>query len=378
MMYVGDSWVHALVNLYMAGDDIWLRNAIEQFDYSRMPDGNITSCYPLKSTFVHPNFSLIWVEMLYDFMMYCGDKEFIRKYIQGIRSTLAWFDNNLLDNGLVGRPAGSYFVDWYSEDAFSGAGCYPGSRNGNSSVVTLHYAATMLRAAALFDYLGMPGDAVILKQKSEKVKADVIAACWDGQKGLFAENPDKKFYDERTNIMAIKAQVFNDAEQKKLLVRCLDDMAISKPTYYFRSNHFREMRRLGEGEQMDKVLDIWKDLLPLNMTTTPERIVKQRSEAHPWSASPSIAFINLVAGISPAEPGYKSVSIEPALGPLKFIKASYPHYLGSIKVDLKKTSKNGIEGTVELPKGLTGVFRFNGKVISLTEGVIQLKIENGE
>ena len=374
MMYVGDSWVHALVNLYMTGDDVWLRNAIEQFDYSRMPDGNITSCYPLKSTFVHPNYTLVWLEMLHDFMMYCDDKEFIRKYVHSIRSTFAWFDNNLLENGLVGKPVGSYFVDWYGEDEFPGVGNYPGSDNGNSAVTTLHYAATMLRAAELFEYLGMQGDAIVMRQKAEKVKADVIAACWDEQRGLFAENPDKKFYDERANIMAIKAQVFNDAEQKKLLARCLDDKTISKSTYYFRTNHFREMRRLGEGDLMDKVLDIWKDLLPLNMTTTPERIVHQRSEAHPWSAAPNIAFINLAAGINPAEPGYKSVSIEPALGTLTFIKASYPHYLGAIRVDLKKTAKNGIEGTVELPKGLTGVFRFNDKIISLTEGIQKISL----
>jgi hypothetical protein len=374
MMYVGDSWVHALVNLYMTGDDVWLRNAIEQFDYSRMPDGNITSCYPLKSTFIHPNFSLVWVEMLYDFMMHCDDREFIRKYVQSIRSTLVWFENNLLENGLVGKPVGSYFVDWYGEADFPGAGVYPGSKNGNSAVVTLHYAATLLRAAELFDYLGLRDEAVVLRQKAERVKADVITACWDEQKGLFAENPDRKFYDERTNIMAIKARVFDKAKQKELLIRCLDNKSVSKPAYYFRMNHFREMRRLGEGSRTDQVLDIWKDLLPLNMTTTPERVVKHRSEAHPWSASPSVAFISLVAGIAPGEPGYRSVCIEPALGHLKFVKASYPHYLGDIKVELKKTAGNGIEGTVELPEGLTGVFRFNNKEISLTEGIQKISL----
>jgi hypothetical protein len=81
-----------------------------------------------------------------------------------------------------------------------------------------------------------------------------------------------------------------------------------------------------------------------------------------------MAFISVVAGIFPAEPGYKSVSIEPALGSLNYVKASYPHYLGDIKVEMKKRS-GGIEGSVELPKGLKGVFKFNGKMINLKEGV---------
>jgi len=368
MMYVGDSRIHALVNLFLTGDDIWLRNAIEQFDYSRMPDGNITSCYPLKSTFVHPTFSLVWVDMLHDFMMYCNDKEFVRKYAQSVRSTLAWFENNLLDNGMVGKPVGSYFVDWYSEPAFHGAGAYPGADNGNSAVVTLHYAATLLRASELFDYLGLQKEADAYRAKAEKVKADVIATCWDEYRGLFAENPDKKFFDERANIMAIRSRVFDEDAQKKILERCLNDSTISKPSYYFRNNHFNEMRRLNEGDLIDKVLDVWKDLLPLHLTTTPEMIYKPRSEAHPWSTSPSMAFIKVIAGIAPAEPEYKSVSIEPAFGSLNFIKASYPHYLGDIKVELAKKAGGGMEGQVELPKGLKGTFRYNGKSIELTEG----------
>ncbi|MDR3260354.1 MAG: glycoside hydrolase family 78 protein [Tannerella sp.] len=374
MMYVGDSRVHALVNLYMTGDDVWMRNAIEQFDYSRMPDGNITSCYPLKSTFVHPTYSLVWVDMLHDFMMHSNDQAFVRKYAQGIRSTLAWFENNLLENGLVGPPVGSYFVDWYGDDTFIGASIYPGSSRGNSAAVTLHYAATLLRAAGLFDYMGLPDEATVFRLKAGKVKADVIAACWDAGRSLFAELPDKTFYDERTNILAITAQVFDETRQRALLTRCLDDKTISKPTYYFRLNHFMEMRRLGEGDRIDKVLDVWQDLLPLHLTTTPERIVNQRSECHPWSASPSMAFVGVVAGIAPAEPGYKSVHIQPALGSLKYVKASYPHYLGDIKVDLKRKGTDGIEGTVELPKGLNGVFKWGNRVISLTEGTQRISL----
>ncbi|MDD6209043.1 MAG: family 78 glycoside hydrolase catalytic domain [Bacteroidales bacterium] len=374
MMYVGDSRVHGLVNLYMSGDDIWLRNAIEQFDYSRMPDGNITSCYPLKSTFIHPTFSLVWVDMLHDFMMHCNDKEFLRQYAQSVRSTLNWFDNNLQENGLVGKPVGSYFVDWYNDEPFAGAGVYPGSENGNSAVVTLHYAATLLRAADLFDYLDMPSEAMTFRIKAEKVKEDVIAACWDESRGLFAENPDKEFYDERANIMAITAKIFDEKRQKELFNRCLDDKDISKSVYYFRNNHFNEMRRLGEGDKISKVLDIWEDLLPLNMTTTPERIARQRSEAHPWSTAPAMAFVKVIAGIAPAEPGYKSVSIEPALGELDFVTVSYPHYLGDIKVDLKKKGKNGLEGSVELPDGLTGTFKYNGMIIALKGGLQKISL----
>jgi len=372
MMYVGDTKVHALVNLYMTGEDIWLKNAIEQFSFSRLPNGLLTSCYPLKASFYLPNFSLIWIDMIHDYMMYCRDREFVRSHAEGIKQILQWFEENKLGNGLIGGDFGTNFVDWYNDPPFAGRGMYPGSLNGNSAVVSLQYAATLLRAAEIFDYLDLPADAAICRNRASKIKKDVYAACWDNERKLFAETPDRQFYDERANIMAIAARMFDPDWQKDLFLRCLADTSISKAGYYFRYHHFEEMRKLGLGDSIDKVLDIWKLLLPIHLTTTPERQARQRSDAHPWSASPAMAFLHVIAGISPAEPEFRSVSIEPALGNLNYISASYPHYLGNIKVNLRKTNAGKLEGSIELPKGLNGTFRYKGCTIFLPDGVTKV------
>lgn len=133
------------------------------------------------------------------------------------------------------------------------------------------------------------------------------------------------------------------------------------------------MRKLGKGDQLDQLLGIWKEVLALNLTTTPERQARQRSDAHPWSASPAMAFLNIAAGIAPAEPNFKSVKIEPAFGKLNYIKASYPHFLGDIQVELKKNAENSIEGTVTLPAGLSGNFEYKGKKMVLKEGENRIK-----
>jgi len=46
-----------------------------------------------------------------------------------------------------------------------------------------------------------------------------------------------------------------------------------------------------------------------------------RSDCHAWSASPNYDLLATVCGIEPAEPGFKSVRIEPHLGPLTWSKA---------------------------------------------------------
>lgn len=369
MMYVGDTKVHALVNQYMTGDDIWLRNAIDQFSYSQLPNGLLNGCYPVRAYFYYVNFSLAWIDMIHDFMMHSNDQAFVKSHANGIRQVLQWFNENKQENGLIARNYGRFFIDWYNDGAFAGKGVSPGSQDGNSAAITLQYAASLRRAAEIFNYLDMKEDAAICRSRAEKIKADVIKACWDENRGLFAENPDKKFFDERANILAMDAEVFDIGKQRQLFLRCLNDTSISKPGYYFRYRNFEQMRKLGMGEHFDRVLDIWKALLPLNLTTTPERLARQRSDAHPWSAIPSVAFLSVVAGIAPAEPEFRSVNIEPALGNLKFIDASYPHYLGDIRVKLKKTDGGGIEGSVELPPKLTGTFRYRNHVLNIKEGV---------
>src|SRR5690606_38534654 len=102
MQYVGDTKAHALVWQAFSGNDLHFRNALEQFHYSRLWDGNLTSCYPLRSTFVHPTYSVIWIDMVYDHLLYSGDSVFTRKFLPGIRQTLSMFDALIGDNGLAG------------------------------------------------------------------------------------------------------------------------------------------------------------------------------------------------------------------------------------------------------------------------------------
>lgn len=369
MMYVGDSKVHALVNLYMTGDDVWLRNAIEQFNYSRLPNGLLTSCYPVRASFYHVNFSLYWIDMIYDFMMHCNDREFVRSYANNIQETLQWFEENKNEKGLIAGNFGKFFIDWYNDPPFAGKGLSPGSEKGNSATVTLQYAYTLLHAAEIYKYLGMNADAENCIQRAEKVKNDVQKACWNPERKLFVENPGGTFYDERTNLLAVKAGMFSLNLQKELFVRSMSDSTISKPVYFFRFHTFDVMRELGLGEYFDSQLDIWKELLPLNLTTTPERQARQRSDAHPWGAYPSVAFIKVVAGIMPAEPEFKSVDIAPALGDLQYVKASYPHYLGDIIVDLRKNNGENLKGSIILPESLTGTYKHGKKVINLIPGI---------
>lgn len=97
------------------------------------------------------------------------------------------------------------------------------------------------------------------------------------------------------------------------------------------------------------------------------------SDCHAWSASPVYYFLSLIAGIQSAEPGFKSVRIEPHLGQLNWIDASMPHRLGTIKVNFKKEGSNHITGQVILPDNLTGELILNDQKTVLKSGINNIK-----
>ncbi|MDV3308467.1 MAG: alpha-L-rhamnosidase [Cyclobacteriaceae bacterium] len=369
MQYVGDTRVHAPVWQTFSGNDLHTRNALEQFHYSRLWDGNLTSCYPLRSTFVHPTYSVIWVDMLYDYLLWSGDSTFIRKFVPGIHHTLSMFDALIQDNGLAGATRWDYFVDWYTDSQRGGLA--PGQDGSNSAVVTLHYVHALQSAARILEYLGAKSDADAYMKRSKEIAGKVYKLCFDRTRNLLAERPDKSYFDQHTNIMGVLTDAIPKDQQRGALERILDDPSLGQATYYYRFYLFEALKKVGAGDLFDKALEPWKNLVRDGLTTALERMESvnkpTRSECHPWSTGPAYAYYALVAGISPAEIGFRSIRFKPDLGNLKSIEGVYPHPGGDITFSVQRKGKR-LVADITLPPGLTGVAEINGKNVPLRPG----------
>ncbi|RIV23959.1 alpha-L-rhamnosidase [Fibrisoma montanum] len=385
MQYLGDSKVHDLTWLALTGNDLHVRNALEQFHYSRLWDGNLTSCYPLRSTFVHPTYSVIWIDMLYDYLMHSGDKTFIRQFVPGIHQTLAMFDGLMQPNGLAGNTRWAYFVDWYSEPGAKG-GLAPGQDGANSAVVTLHYVYALQNAARIFDLLGESdgamrgpanrGPAETYRRRADQIRKQVYNLCYDTGRGLMAERPTRDYFDQHTNIMAVLTDALPASQQLPVLQKILADTSLGQATYYYRIYLFEALHKAagsspGAGELFDKVLQPWKAALADGLSTTPERFESPnkptRSECHPWSTAPGYTFFSTLAGIRPAEPGFRSIRMEPRFGALSLLDGTYPLPMGEMVFRLEKKGR-GLSGSIVLPEGVTGTLVWSGKTIPLKPG----------
>lgn len=364
LQYIGDTRIESQVSLYVSGDDRLMRQALQQFDDSRLPEGLTQSRYPCYITQIIPTYSLIWIDMIHDYYMQRNDLPFLKTFVPGMKSVLDWFGDRIDKTGMPANLEWWNFTDW--SVGFKN-GIPPGADDGHSANISLQYVYALQNAVQVFEALGMKDEAVKYRAIEAKVKKSVLSNCYSAEKRMIAETPQKDVYSQHSNIWAILTDAVPPAEQKSLMNKILTEKGLIQSTLYFKFYLFRALQKCGMANSYLDQLSPWKTMLAKGMTTFGETDINPRSECHGWSASPCFDFLHTVAGIYPGSPGFKTVVIEPAFGYLKFMEANFPHPEGSIKLNLKKEGEK-VSGSVYLPGNLTGNFIWNGKTVKLQSG----------
>lgn len=378
LQYIGDTRIQALISYAVAGDDRLARQALDAFENSRSPDGLTRSRYPSNLPQTIPTFSLLWIGMLHDWWMYRPDPEPVREALPGVRGALGWFANYEQPDGLLKRVPWWSFVDWVASGETP---TYDG--NDESCIVTLHYLGALDEAADLEHALGdsMLGERD--REHARRVRAALYARCWSPERGLLADNPDKKVFSQQVNSLAVLYDVIPSADQAGVLKKVFaiepgttPDGVLSASLYF----RFYLARALDHAEMDDSYLDSlkpWRDLLPLHFSTWPEQPGETRSDSHAWSAHPIYDLLTLVAGIEPAAPGFAAVRIAPHLGSgsgsLPELTAAFPHPEGMITVHYVRRD-GGLDAEIMLPGKLAGSFVWNGHSTALHPGANHLRV----
>jgi hypothetical protein len=366
LQYEGDTRIQSLISLYMTGDDRLMRKALLDFYHSRVPAGLTQGRYPSSRLQVIPPFSLFWVSMIYDYWMHRSDPAFLETFRIPVMAILDWYEKKMdAKTGLLGPMNWWGFVDW--NHSFPG-GTPDGTMDGNSSVISLQYAMTLQQAAAWFRATGHQADAKKYESMATKINTACYQHCFDQQRNVMANTPEKKTFSQHAGIMAVLSGAIPAAKMKTVMHHVLYDTSLSQATFYYRFYLTRALRKAGMADLYYSQLTPWRSMIANGLTTFAENPDPTRSDCHAWSASTNYDFLATICGIVPASPGFRSVRIEPALGELQSAKGTMPHPSGTISVELKRTGSAGIHAAIQLPAGVAGTFVWKGKSIPLHPG----------
>ncbi len=371
MMYVGDTRLEALTTYAISPDDRLPRKAIWMFDLSRLPNGLTQARYPGRDVQVIPPFSLWWIGMVYDYALWRGDRAFVAGMLPGVRAVLDGFLAHVQPENLFQAPADGWnFTDWIADWPL---GVPPDGFNGFSGLLNWHLVYTLGLAASLEEWVGDSLSAQRWLGLREAIAAASRAAYWDEQRGLFADDRAHMRFSEHTQCLALLSGMLAGEQYTRTARNLLHDESLTRTTIYFNHYLFETYRLLEQPTAFFARLGLWFDLPEQGFTTTPEQPEPSRSDCHGWGAHPLYHYFASLLGIRPALFGFERVEIAPMPGHLTRLSGEMAHPRGWVAADLR-FEEGRVRGTITLPGGVAGTFRYAGKTQPLTSGSQEIDV----
>lgn len=339
-----DSRLQILFTYQLSNDDRLARKCMQEFYSSRRADGLVETNFPSPLPGVNiPFFSLYWVLIVYDHMMYFGDKRLVRRYLGTIDDILYYFHQRLDERNLVGRLAWDVwpFVDWTQQWSDTGPDhdfrnmAVPPAygRTGFMTYSSLIYSLALQRAARICEFVDRHDTADEYRKRADQLNAAVMKHCFRGD--FLVDGPDSPLEErsQHTHVFAVICGALEGKTARTVLRRALADTSFVRCSYAMSFYVFEAARTAGLYDELrSSLLDPWRNMIGQNLTTWAESAAMPRSDCHAWSAVPIHDFVANIVGLTPATPGFEKIRLEPRRELWKEMSGSFAAGKGSVSV----------------------------------------------
>ncbi len=362
LQYVQDTRSQALYTYAVAADDRLARQALDDFAASQGGDGLLNACYPNKNANVIPGFSLYYILMLHDHMMYFGDQALIRAYLPAVERILRFFRTHCTESGLVDKIGGvngvaarwsfiDWAADWMPTTGMPGAGLY-----GPLTMESLLYLYGLQKAAELAEWVGETGLAQQYRNQAETLRRAIRRECMD-KSGMLTDGPGRAELSQHCQVFGVLTKTLTEEEGKRNLRRTVEDRTITQCTVATCFYLFRALERTGLYEYTDRYWDMWRGMVRDGCSTCVESPGSYaRSECHAWGSLALYELPTAVLGVRPAAPGYEKIEVRPVPGMLTHATGTVHTPWGDLQVAWEKTGeqlKLSVNGEAEALRRIT-------------------------
>ncbi|SCP94846.1 alpha-L-rhamnosidase-related protein [Anaerobium acetethylicum] len=367
LQYAMDSRSQMLFTYATAADDRLARKCMEDFRQSALEDGMIQCSYPNYENNVIPGFSIYYIGMLYDHMMYFGDRELIEKHMPVVEGILNYFNSRLDESGIVGKIGGlnkpdNYwsFIDWTKEwDKTDGVP--PVTLDGPITMESLLYVLGLQYAAELADYLGQNAAAECYRKAAVNAQ-QAVNRCCKGINGMYQDGPGMEAYSQHTQVFAILTDTVSIEAGRALLEETLiNSERYAQCSVAMMFYLFRALEKCGLYHYTNGLWDIWRTMVDNNLTTCAEDPISSRSDCHAWGSLLLYEMPASILGVRPVKPGCGQIMIQPHTEWLSWAKGEVMTPKGKIEVAWEKQENEEVKLTIHCPDGMEICYDHEGR-----------------
>ena len=335
LQYVMDSRTQILYTYSVSADDRLARKCIDDLARAQRYDGLLNCSYPNCNPNIIPGFSIYYILMIYDHMMYFGDRKLVEKYMPTVERILQFFEEHLSEKGYVGKTGGLImeeafwsFIDW-AQEWNPTSGMPPAGLKGPITMESLLYIYGLQHAAKLAEYLGRKDEASQFTERAVKAQNAVRTYCVNTD-GMVQDGPGVEEYSQHCQVFACLTDTIDTDQARVNILRTIEEKDhFAQCTVAMRFYLFRALEKTDLYAYTDQYWEAWRTMIKNHCTTCVESEAYARSECHAWGSLALYELPGTILGVRPAAPGYEKIEIRPVSGYLK-----------------------EAEGTVKTPKGM--------------------------